>query len=376
MPFNEFQKIRSMERFLNLDISRENELQNIVTLAAEACQTPAAYLVFTVEDQLILHYKYGFLADTVAVEDTFWNQDLNNTGVTVIQDTLHHPALAQHALVNNSAPVRFFAGVPLVTHDGYHMGSLYVFGQEAKALSERRKRMLELLAHQAVTMVEFELGVSILKEQYAEAKNAENKLRSFFESSKSSHLLISPAMEVLTFNKTFHDLTYKVLGRKVTAGKPATDFIFPLYIKDFVQNFNLALKGETVQYERLIAFGDLGERWNKLTYNPSYGAGGEIIGVSFNATDISKRKQSEEKIIQQNEALRRIAYLQSHELRKPVATILGLTQLLKMDLPNADSTILKMLESTVQELDSTIHSIVRNTETQVNPDSLSENFIA
>ncbi|WP_345948015.1 GAF domain-containing protein [Mucilaginibacter sp. PAMB04274] len=365
-----------MERFLDLNISRENELQNIVTLAAEACQTPAAFLVFLDEGRIKSHFKYGFLADDIAVEDTFWNMPLDLDEVLIIPDASQHTALSEYSIVKGHPHVRFYAGVPLITHDGHVLGSLYVLGQDVKVLSERRKRMLELLSRQAVTMVEFELGISILKEQFVEAKSAENKLRSFFESSKSSHLLINPDMKVITFNKTFRDITYTVFGKEVTTGANATNYIYPTYADDFIRNVEIALTGESLQHERLVELGKIAARWFKISYNPSYDSAGNIIGVSFNATDISERKKNEEKILQQNEALRKIAFMQSHELRKPVASILGLMHLLKLEDPGAHSDIMKMLEATVQELDTTIHRIVQNTETQTDTNALSENYLS
>jgi PAS domain S-box-containing protein len=368
MPFNKFYKIRSMERFLGLDVSRENELQNIVTLAAEACQTPAAFLVFLSDGELIHQFKIGQLADEVSVDRSFWNMALQANEIKVIPDLSLNHELANNPMISGYPNLRFYAGVPLITYEGENIGSLYVLGQEAKPLSERRKRMLELLSRQAVTMVEFELSIGVLKEQFAEAKRSENKLRSFFESSRSSHLLIGRNMEVLTFNKTFFDIAYTVFGRAVTNGAPATEFIYAPYVEDFVANVQTALSGEIVQHERLLQLPGWNPRWSKLSYYPTYGSDGSIIGVSFNSTDITKRKRNEEKILEQNEALRKIAHLQSHELRKPVASILGLMQLLKMEENRSNPQVLEMMERAVQELDETIHQIVRNTETQIEAD--------
>lgn len=374
MPFNGLDKIRSMERFLDLNISRENELQNIVTLAAEACQVPAAFLVLGDEGKIVQHSKFGTVAEQLNVEDTILNIDLKNKEVTVIEDLLKHPELAAHPLVNAIPHIRFYAGIPLVTYDGKTIGALYVLGIEAKHLSERRKRMLELLSRQAVTMVEFEMSIDVLREQFIEAKNSENKLRSFFESSKSSHLLIGLNMEVITFNKTFHDIAYMLFGKSVTAGVKATDFIYPAYIPDFVRNVQTALTGESINHERQIKFKGLDPMWVKIGYNPTFDSGGNIIGVSFNSTDITHRKQSEQKILQQNETLRKIAFMQSHQLRKPVASILGLMNLLKLEETESNSVVLNMMEQAVLELDETIHDIVKSTETSSQLDPLSEDY--
>ncbi|MFD1257568.1 PAS domain-containing protein [Mucilaginibacter terrae] len=363
-----------MERFLNLNVSRENELQNIVTLAAEACQTRAAFLVFLDEGKLKHQFRYGFVADVIPKDMSFWNIDLQDTQVRIINDLTKSTEFAQHPLVLSAPHLRFYAGVPLITHDKQNIGSLYVLGQEAKILSERRKNMLHLLSQQAVNMIEFESSLKILKEQFAEAKNSENKLRSFFESSKSSHLLIGLNMEVITFNKTFRDISFAIFGREIVAGVNAVDFIYGSYVDDFIRHVKTALNGETVQHERLVKFDGLEPRWAKITYNPTYNGEGRIIGVSFNSTDITERKRNEEKIISQNQALRKIAYLQSHELRKPVASILGLMHLLKLEETGPKSQILQMMEKAVLELDETIHHIVKSTETQTEQDPFPENY--
>ncbi|UEG52224.1 GAF domain-containing protein [Mucilaginibacter daejeonensis] len=374
MLFNDVYKIRSMERFLDLDVSRESELQNIVTLASEACQTSAAFMVFWHEGQLRYHFKYGFLADTLNVEQTFWDMPITRDQVLVIEDLSAHPQLHDHPLVKQEPQVRFYAGVPLITHDGQNIGSLYVLGQEAKPLSARRRRMLELLSHQAITMVEFELSMGVLREQYSEVKNAENKLRSFFESSKSSHLLVGRNLEIITFNKTYNDIAKSIFGRSITPGEPATDFIHPDYRTDFVDNVQKALQGESIQFERSINIQGLESRWAKLSYNPTYDATGYIFGVSFNSTDITERKLAEEKILRQNEALRKIAHMQSHELRKPVASILGLMNLLKLEETGCNAELLGMMERVVMDLDDMIHHIVRNTELHDHPADLPETF--
>lgn len=60
-------------------------------------------------------------------------------------------------------------------------------------------------------------------------------------------------------------------------------------------------------------------------------------------------------------ALNTIAHLQSHEMRKPVASILGLMEVWKNEKYSYDSEIVSMMESAVSELDEKIHLIVKHT---------------
>ena len=89
---------------------------------------------------------------------------------------------------------------------------------------------------------------------------------------------------------------------------------------------------------------------------------GCIIGVSYNATDITEAKKNEQKIFAQNELLRNIAFVQSHELRKPVASILGLMHLIKLNGYYTDKEYFDMLELATAELDQKIHAIIEQVE--------------
>ncbi|AYL94029.1 PAS domain S-box protein [Mucilaginibacter celer] len=74
-------------------------------------------------------------------------------------------------------------------------------------------------------------------------------------------------------------------------------------------------------------------------------------------------KRTEESIMEQNHRLQTIANISSHELRRPVATIMGLVNLFDdEDLQNPlNKEIMTHLDTTSQELDGVIHSIVERT---------------
>lgn len=361
---------RSMQRFLDLNISRENELQNIVTLAAETCQAAAAVLVILDHGRLTAKYKAGLVAEQVTNRNIFSYIDLPAGQVTVIPNTQRDHRTAHDVLVTGPAGIKFYAGIPLITHDNEILGALYVLDRESKILSTRRKGMLQILAQQAVNMVEFDNSLHILKQQFIDAKNSENKLRSFFESSKSNHLLMGRHMDVITYNKTFFETVYFLMQVRVEPGMNVMECIPPDYLNEFITHFQQALGGKSIQHDRVLEFKGLPPVWTRVSYNPAFDEEGRIIGVSFNATDITQRKKSEQRILEQNEALRKIAYMQSHELRKPVATILGLMNLIKMQGYGENEELLMMMEKTVEDLDNSIRQIVTMTETQPEADEV------
>lgn len=79
--------------------------------------------------------------------------------------------------------------------------------------------------------------------------------------------------------------------------------------------------------------------------------------------DINDRLLAQKQIMVQNEKLREIAHLQSHNLRRPVASIMGLVNLFDKRNPNNEMNgiVIEKLDVVCKELDFTIHKIVEKT---------------
>lgn len=80
--------------------------------------------------------------------------------------------------------------------------------------------------------------------------------------------------------------------------------------------------------------------------------------------DVTALKEHQDIILAQNKKLREIAWRQSHEVRKPVANILGLCDLIKLTGTGNDETFLEYirgLEISANELDMMIRQIISGT---------------
>lgn len=117
-----------------------------------------------------------------------------------------------------------------------------------------------------------------------------------------------------------------------------TDFIHPddkPAIISFLQSEAFKKTGLS-DFEYRIVRPDNQIRWLRAKSYPIYGEAGEIIRRSGIAVDITQDKQQElhkEKItkdlIQRNKALEQFSYILSHNLRSPLSTIMGLTDMLQ-----------------------------------------------
>jgi PAS domain S-box-containing protein len=128
--------------------------------------------------------------------------------------------------------------------------------------------------------------------------------------------------------------------------------------------YNRALAGEryTVVSEstdphtgKLLSF--------EISFNPIYKVKGDITGVGCFARNITQWLETEKAIVDQNERLRHIASLTSHELRRPVASMLGLINIIdRANFFNPDNQeIIGHLLTVGNEIDGVIRLIVDKT---------------
>lgn len=358
MALKELERLQALHRFLNLDIKKDAELQEIAELAAELLDCPITLITLIEGDTQYFIYRVGTDIRQVNNENTFC-QFLNATDeLLIVTDANSDPRFADNPFVSGHPNICFYAGSPLTTHDGHVLGSICILDSKPRILSDAQQHLIKVLAKRVIQIMEFEFSINLLKQQFVLAREAETKLRSFFESSGACHLLIDREMCIMAFNKNMAGFLERMYDVKLKQGIHVSKILQGPSLESFEGDFKLALSGRTVTFEREVVYKNAERIWWYVSFEPGYNPDGEIIGISYNATDITERKVNEEKILAQNSSLRQIAHMQSHELRKPVATILGLMEVLKLDHASAITTEMKMLEETTNELDEKIRMIV------------------
>lgn len=362
MPLRELDRMQAVNRFLKLEINRGQELQRIVQQAAAICKTPVALITLLDDQTQYIKFQVGFDRQQTASKDAFCRYTIDSDDIMEIPDAEKDERFSGNPLVTGDPHIRFYAGSPLTTQDGYNLGSLCVIDHTPRQLSADQRMMLEILSRQAMQILEFELSINVLKDQIIKVKQSETKLRSFFESMVSCHLLLGKDFEVLAFNRMVADFIQELFGVAIQEGDRITDFVHKSHLSTFEENYKAALAGATVTSEQEISYRDGRTIYWYMTYEPAYNQDREVIGVSYNATDITERIRQEQLVISQNQSLRRIAFIQSHELRRPVSSIMGISQLIQSeDIPSHIQEEVSMLQKAVAELDQKIREIVSYT---------------
>ncbi|MFJ4210571.1 ATP-binding protein [Paenarthrobacter sp. NPDC089675] len=181
-----------------------SSLQNLVRLATELCGAP-----FGVVNIISAEYQHqigawGVEPGICSREDSMCAKVFLSREKTVVADASLDPRFADNPFVTGEiGKVRFYASVPLQTDSGFVPGTLCVFSDMPKELRPEQVGMLEVLAKQAVELLELQHRTTQLDRTYAELKESNAKLAGF--AGRVSHDLRIPLTTILGYVELVED---------------------------------------------------------------------------------------------------------------------------------------------------------------------------
>jgi len=369
---NEHYRLNAVKRFKQLDSDIKKDLEAIVDLVAQICSVPIALITLLDEDTQWFNARKGVEIDCTDREVAFCNHTIQQNDVVTANDTTLDARFKDNPLVTGNPNLRFYAGAPLVTNDGFAIGGLCVLDTKPHTLTDHQLQTLRVLAKQVMNLMELNWSLGVMQQKHDESlrhkltiQESEIKLNAMFNSSKDTHILVGRNLEVLAFNKAAANFVRQSYKKKLTKGKPIMDYSDPDVVPGLTRLFEQAFNGKTVRREWQMRPDTDDSRWKLIELVPIKNDRKDVIGVALNSTDITERKQHEDQINIQNAALTRIAIIQSHELRRPVASLLGIMALIRLE-NNKSLEYFDMIEHTINELDEKIRFIVRDSENTIN----------
>ncbi len=205
IPDNEAGRQAAVERYSVLDTLPEPNFDNITALMSEIAGTPISLISMLDHDRNYLKSHHGIPFDESPRRISFCGHAINSDdSVMVVNDALNDHRFADNPLVTEQG-VRFYAGAPLVTPDGYRLGTLCIFDMEPRDLDHCARTALLSLARQVEIVLEHRRAnlelVKINKklisaQQILEARNGE--LKHFARD--ISHDIKSPIAKIALFS--------------------------------------------------------------------------------------------------------------------------------------------------------------------------------
>ena len=144
-----------------LDRGHEERFDRIARLAANMLEAKLAFVSLIDSDTQHFKARYGTDLTHTSRDIAFCNHAIRNPlEMMIVLDAREDERFADNPLVTGDMGVRFYAGQPLVTRDGFAIGTLCVLDDKPRGgLGERERAILADLA--ACAMVEIEQGQEI-----------------------------------------------------------------------------------------------------------------------------------------------------------------------------------------------------------------------
>ena len=159
LPDNEAERLKALRRYNILDTPPEVAFDRITALAARLFDVPIALVSLVDESRGWFKSCYGFDIDQVERDSTICSFALLYNDVLIIPDTRQDDRLVCNPFVHSEPGLRFYAGAPLVTEDGFALGTLCLLDTKPRdALSLEQTATLTDLA--AMVMDELELRLA------------------------------------------------------------------------------------------------------------------------------------------------------------------------------------------------------------------------
>ncbi|MFT3906565.1 MAG: EAL domain-containing protein [Steroidobacteraceae bacterium] len=155
LPDRETKRLQALYEYEILDTPPDSLFERVTSLAAQTCDAPIALV------SLIDQHRQWFLASHGlpelphnARDITFCALNILRDGYMEVADAAHDSRFQSNQLVVEDPKIRFYAGVPLLSADGYAIGTLCVMDRKPRSLGFAQRDALENLARLLTALLE------------------------------------------------------------------------------------------------------------------------------------------------------------------------------------------------------------------------------
>ena len=153
---SETKRLKALHDYKILDSLPDEEFDNLATLAAEIAGTKISPVNLVDQNRQWTKAMAGLDLEEKSIprEKSVCQYTINGDGITEIKNLRKDPRFNDFDYVKGDDGLRFYLGIPLVSPDGYAIGSLCVLDYEEKELTDKQITQLKIIAKQVMTHLE------------------------------------------------------------------------------------------------------------------------------------------------------------------------------------------------------------------------------
>lgn len=151
-------RLDAVRRYAILDTPPDGAFDRVTQLAARVFDVPISIISIVDEDRIWFKSHHGIDAEQIDREPGLCASAILHHEPWVVNDARVDPRTLANPLVAGELGLRFYAGVPLRTHDGYNLGTFNIIDVTPRELNEDEMKTLKDLAALVVDELELRLA--------------------------------------------------------------------------------------------------------------------------------------------------------------------------------------------------------------------------
>lgn len=155
IPANDDERLEKLKDYEVLDSFPEEVFDNIGRLAAQVFDTPSAFITFVDKDRVFFKCNISPLkANEVDRNHSLCSLAILQDNVLIFNNTHDVPELLESPYVAAEGGIRFYAGAPLKSPEGFNMGTICVVDAVEREATPEQLEMLSTLAQIVIDKLE------------------------------------------------------------------------------------------------------------------------------------------------------------------------------------------------------------------------------
>lgn len=253
---NEQERLSELLRYEVLYTQYEEDFDQIVQLASSICKTPISTITLLDIHKQWFKAKIGIENTDGARDTSFCGHAIHYSDIMEVEDALSDERFHDNPLVLDDPKIRFYAGYPLISPEGYALGTLCVIDNVPRSLTDEQRLTLRILGNQVIKLFELRL------------KNKEAQVRNRLIEEQKNKLEESKAIQHKIISIIAHDVRGPVASVKAMIELTKEKGLSPTETENLMDLLDKQLDGTLDMLTNLVEWGSILVKKEKMDMLP------------------------------------------------------------------------------------------------------------